>query len=119
MSETSRREALKLTAAAGAAILGTSLLSEITANAQEVAGGMDFQQIDAGIQKLNLANYVVDGRPKSPEALAAAGGITEQICPVYKAIRPILVVLAALPIIPPAWRAALSAFITLMDGICP
>jgi hypothetical protein len=41
-----------------------------------------------------------------------------KVCAVYRAVRPILALLAKTPILPKKWRDAINVFISLMDGIC-
>lgn len=80
-----------------------------------------FEQIDSDIQKLNLADYQPGGKAHfTAEAVRAnPAAVLPQICPIYKAIRPILVILSNLPLIPPGWRNAIKAFIGIMDALCP
>ena len=42
-----------------------------------------------------------------------------KLCGIYNVVRPILVALASLPIIPQKWRLAITAFVSVMDTICP
>ena len=42
-----------------------------------------------------------------------------KLCGIYKVVRPIIIALSKLPIIPKKWRSALSSFISVMDVICP
>jgi hypothetical protein len=36
----------------------------------------------------------------------------------YRAVRPILILVAKTPILPKKWRDVINTFISLMDGIC-
>jgi hypothetical protein len=77
---------------------------------------MTFEQIDAGINKLDLVAH------QSNVAKLTAGNSAmalPQLCPIYKAVRPILVILSNLPIIPQKWRDAIKAFISVLDVLCP
>jgi hypothetical protein len=80
-----------------------------------------FEQIDLGIQKLKLADYQPGGKAHlTAEAVRAnPAAALPQICPIYKAIRPILLILSNLPLIPETWRSAIKAFIGIMDALCP
>lgn len=82
----------------------------------------NFDEINQGIQALDIDKYA----PGGGQALTAqqaqqaqAAGFAESVCPVYKAIRPILQALVNLPILPGSWRKALEVFVTLMDSLCP
>lgn len=39
--------------------------------------------------------------------------------PAYKVIRPLLLFLLGLPLIPANWKAALQLFMKVMDTLCP
>lgn len=72
---------------------------------------MDFEAINAHLD----SNYV---EAKNVQSLTTASA-QSQLCGVYKTVRPILVALSNLVIIPNKWRAALATFISVMDVICP
>ena len=66
--------------------------------------------------------YVNDHIEKADlEALEAAGpeGVIDKICPAYAVVRPILKLIAGLPIIPAKWKKALKLFMQFMDAFCP
>jgi len=42
-----------------------------------------------------------------------------QLCEIYRVIRPILLVLKNLPLIPDSWKKVITRFIEIVDGICP
>ena len=69
-----------------------------------------FEDVDKHIQAANLASI-------QPPTAAIAG--LPNICPAYKIIRPILVLLSTAPLIPAKWQAAIKAFLGVMDAICP
>jgi hypothetical protein len=71
-----------------------------------------FEKVDAHISR-HLANV------KRPSAAKVAAMDLPDICPYYKLIRPILVLLSDFPLIPLKWRTALKIFIEVMDRICP
>jgi hypothetical protein len=80
-----------------------------------------FEQIDALMKRINVADYQAGGKlhlTAGAVQLNAAAALA-QICPIYKAIRPILQVVTTLPFIPAQWRGVIQAFIGVMDAICP
>ena len=48
---------------------------------------------------------------------AAQESKSERLATIYAVVRPILVVIAGIPLIPKAWRAALRIFITTVDEV--
>jgi hypothetical protein len=77
---------------------------------------MTFEQIDALVGKLNLADFAVEG--KVATAIKANPSVAiPQICPIYKAVKPILQFIAK--ILPAKWQQIINAFIGIMDGLCP
>jgi hypothetical protein len=82
---------------------------------------LTFEEINDAIEKLNLADFSPGGkRHLTAEAVKAnPAAAFPQICPIYKVIRPILVALLSLVLIPQKWRNVIKAFVGIMDAICP
>jgi hypothetical protein len=122
MSDASRRDALKLSAAAGFAALGTALLQNNSAFGQVAAGAQNEPTFDAVNQLMEKAAGT-DLQATMASAKAAAGDVPgswrELICPYYRALRPVLVAISALPFIPANWRTVINSFVTIMDQVCP
>lgn len=78
---------------------------------------LSFEEVDRQIQALNLSE-AEEGAGRMQAAAATPAAILPQICPIYRAIRPILAGLLNLPI-PNAWKQAIRTFMRLMDLICP
>lgn len=79
-----------------------------------------FETIDQHIQKADFAAAEAVASRVSAKAVAASpADVIGQICPIYRTVRPILVVLSNLPFIPESWRRWIKLFIQLMDSICP
>jgi|CXWL01.1.fsa_nt_gi hypothetical protein len=80
-----------------------------------------FEEIDRHINALDLREFQADGRFHftTTDVKAAPGDVLQKVCTIYRAIRPILLVLQGLPLIPAAWRAAIKTFTGLMDTLCP
>jgi hypothetical protein len=77
-----------------------------------------FEDVDKHIQAADLA-AIQPGGKHHPAAGAAGAAALPSVCPAYKVIRPVLVILSNTPLIPQRWRDALKAFIGVMDVICP
>ena len=73
-----------------------------------------FEEVDKHIQGANLSAL-------KPSAHAAAGSAAAipNVCQAYGVIRPILALVAGVPLIPKKWRDAIKAFMQVMDSICP
>jgi len=41
-----------------------------------------------------------------------------QVCKAYGVVKPILSLIASLPLIPNKWKQAIKIFMTFMDGLC-
>jgi hypothetical protein len=69
--------------------------------------------------QLSFAAIDAHVRARSATALSTpaqtAGNAWQRLIARYTAIRPILVALSAIPLIPPTWRAGLAAFIATAD----
>lgn len=76
-----------------------------------------FEEVDRQIQSLDLSG-AEKGVSAKGVAAASPANIIGQVCPIYRAIRPILQGLLSLPI-PTAWKNAIRTFIRLMDLVCP
>jgi hypothetical protein len=120
MTEQSRREALKLTAAAaGAAALGATFLHSPASAATESDDKNSFENIDKGIKSAQRKHRGAELSSRAKDALEnAPASVKDTIYEYYKPIRPILVVISDLPLLPQGWRDALKAFIAVMDQIC-
>lgn len=79
-----------------------------------------FEEIDRQIQQADLDAFERGTREVTAEAVAAQpANVLGRVCEIYRAVRPILVVLSNFPLIPERWRRALKIFIDLMDRLCP
>jgi hypothetical protein len=79
-----------------------------------------FEAIDQHIRKADLSAAETAVKRVSAAAVAASpADVIGQICPIYRTIRPILVVLSNLPFIPESWRRWIKLFIEVMDKLCP
>jgi hypothetical protein len=76
-----------------------------------------FEEVNAHIEKADLKK-LQKATGGSAESLTAAG-VGGQVCAGYKVVRPILLLVSSLPLIPSKWKAAIKAFIAIMDGFCP
>ena len=76
-----------------------------------------FEDVDKHVQGIDLTAFHPGGTHHPGAAKAAAG--LPNICPSYKAVRPILLLVSTIPIIPQKWRDVIKLFLGVMDGICP
>jgi hypothetical protein len=85
---------------------------------------LSFESINAHVRSLDLAALTAptlvqetlagQEKPVGQETTAARA---QRLVMSYAAARPILVALAAIPFIPAAWRAVVTAFIVTLDGV--
>jgi len=78
-----------------------------------------FEQIDAAINRVDLAAHQRAVSGISAQAAANPALALPQLCPIYKGVRPILVFLSNLVLIPQKWRDVIKAFIGVLDLLCP
>jgi hypothetical protein len=77
-----------------------------------------FEDVDKHIQAADLT-AVQPGGKHHPAAGVTGAAALPSICPAYKIVRPILVLVTNTPFIPQKWRDAVKAFIGVLDVICP
>ena len=77
-----------------------------------------FEQIDAAFRSFDAAKHQANLKQAAAQGVPASAA-SLPICPIYKAVRPFLQAAASLPFIPAAWRAAITAFISTLDLLCP
>lgn len=80
-----------------------------------------FEEVDKHIQSADLTAFQKGGKQHLAAASATAdrAAAIPNICGAYKMVRPILLLVAGVQIIPKKWRDALKAFVALMDAFCP
>jgi hypothetical protein len=78
------------------------------------ANAPTFEEVDKHVQKADLSAL-------KPSAAAAAGSAAAipNVCQAYGVVRPILALVASVPLIPKKWRDAIKAFMQVLDAICP
>jgi hypothetical protein len=74
---------------------------------------LGYDRLDAHVRALDLSPF--DDR----QSVIAAGApdLLPRLQSVYRAVRPILSILAELPLLPPHWRDALRLFIATVDAV--
>ena len=82
---------------------------------------LTFEEIDAHIKAANLADFAPGGKMHVTAQMVSASpaDVISRICAIYHTIRPILAALLLIPFIPASWKAAIKAFMALMDTLCP
>ena len=76
-----------------------------------------FEDVEKHVQGVDLASLQAGGAHHPGAAKGAAA--LPNICPAYKAVRPILVLVSNVVLIPQKWRDVIKAFVGVMDAICP
>ena len=82
---------------------------------------LTFEEIDRRISALDLSAFQRGGRQHfTAESVSGdPTGVLQKICGIYRGIRPILIAIESIPLIPKKWRDALKTFTDLMDTLCP
>jgi hypothetical protein len=82
---------------------------------------LNFEEVNAHFEKADLVPFQKGGEKHFTAATAAdnPAGTLQRICSIYKVVRPFLVLISNLPLIPAKWKEAIKTFIGLMDTLCP
>jgi len=70
-----------------------------------------FGRINEQVKTFDAASFTAEGAVQTPTDKV------QRLTTVFAAVRPILLGLAAIPLIPPAWRAVLRVFIGTLDEV--
>ena len=84
----------------------------MTTNTQET-NGVSFKHIDKAVKTLDV-DAMEQENALLPDNLS---GRVQKLVKVYSSIRPLLTVVSTLPIIPAAWRAALTIFSQAVEAV--
>lgn len=79
---------------------------------------MTFEQIEAHVKKADLSQYEAAGAKGAGGAQPHAMQL-QQICGIYKIVRPILQAILVIPLIPESLKKPIRTFISVMNTICP
>ena len=82
---------------------------------------LSFEEVNKHIESADLSTFKAGGKSHfaATDIAKAPGDVLQKICGIYKVVRPILVIVSNLPLIPQKWKDAIKTFINLMDGLCP
>jgi len=84
------------------------------------ASTLTFEEVDKHIQNADLSSLQPGGKfHLSASTAANPAAAIPNICGAYQVIKPILALVANLPIIPKKWKDAIKAFMGVMDTLCP
>ncbi|MEP6724267.1 MAG: hypothetical protein ABJC98_00550 [Bacteroidota bacterium] len=82
---------------------------------------LTFEEVNKHFESTDLSPFKEGGKNHfTAKAVAAApADVLQKICSIYKVVRPFLVLVSNLPLIPAKWKEAIKLFISLLDGVCP
>ena len=80
---------------------------------QELAASKTYAAINRSIKTLNLAEM----QQEREIAAATTAERVQRLVKVYTAIKPLLTVISTLPLLPQAWRAAVSLFPAAVEAV--
>jgi hypothetical protein len=82
---------------------------------------LTFEEVNKHFEKVNLSQFKKGGKSYfSPKAITTApSDVLEKVCKIYRSVRPFLLLVTSIPLIPAKWREAIKVFISLMDSLCP
>ncbi|MEO5929551.1 MAG: hypothetical protein ABIR47_06440 [Candidatus Kapaibacterium sp.] len=84
------------------------------------ADALTFEAIDKHINEADLSQFEAGGKHHVMAAIAAnPAAALQNICGIYKVIKPILQGVLLIPFVPASWKKAIQLFIQTMDSICP
>ncbi len=76
-----------------------------------------FEEVDKHIQSADLSK--IQAAVKSGAAAGGTAAAIPNVCGAYQVVKPILLLLAGLPLIPKKWKDAIKAFMGVLDALCP
>lgn len=81
----------------------------------------EFDEINTHVAGLNLDKFRPGGVHHFEGLMATTdpGGVLTRVCLIYRGVRPILVAVGSIFIIPKKWREAIGVFVGLLDQLCP
>jgi len=77
-----------------------------------------FEEVDRHIESADLSLFQPGGKHHVASGTTAAAAMP-QLCPIYKTVRPVLVLISNLPLIPQKWKDAIKLFLQFLDVLCP
>lgn len=79
---------------------------------------MTLEQIEEHIKNANLEQY---DKPKAEgiDVQQDLGDQLQNVCGIYRGVRPILKVVSTFPLIPKTIKNAVKMFMKVLDSICP
>jgi hypothetical protein len=77
---------------------------------------MTLEQIEAHLQSSNLEQFNQQQPGAEAQDLSAQ---LKKVCGVYKAVKPVLQVVANFPLLPAAIKNAIKTFMSVLNTICP
>jgi hypothetical protein len=80
---------------------------------------LTFEEVNQHFNNVDLTSFQKGGRNYFEPGATATGDILQKVRGIYKVVRPFLVRVSNLPLIPDKWKEAIKTFISLMDGLCP
>ena len=82
---------------------------------------LTFEEVNKHFESIDLSEFQGGGRSyfTSKDVTAAPQDVIQKICGIYRVVRPFLVLVSNIPLIPRKWRDGIKTFIGLMDSICP
>jgi len=87
----------------------------------DLSANPTFEEVDKYIQGVDLSAFRPGGKSHMTAAAVAANpaAAVPNICGIYKVVKPILLIVSNLPLIPQKWKDAIKAFMQVLDGLCP
>lgn len=73
-----------------------------------------FEEVDRHIEAADLTAL----QPATGERALSLPNVCLDVCTAYRVVRPMLQFGSTMPL-PPKWRAALAAFVGVLDALCP
>lgn len=72
---------------------------------------MTFEEVD---KHLDAHAHIMTAAAPIDSSMAAL-----QICPAYKAVKPVLTMILSIPFFPAKWKNAVKSLMSVLDMICP
>ena len=85
------------------------------------ANQLTFEEVNSHFEKADLKKFETGGTGyfSAAEVTANPANVLEKVCGIYRVVRPFLLMVSNIPLIPASWRAAIKTFAGLMYQLCP
>jgi hypothetical protein len=82
---------------------------------------LTFEEVNTHFENADLSIFEKGGKHNfsATDVVSNPNGVLENVCRIYRIVRPFLALVSNIPLIPASWKNAIKTFVGLMDQLCP